>query len=178
MKSKCLIFFLLLFFPIVTAFSSNDLTTEQLIQRQNQFYEQKNIEVKIKVVNTRPAKVAPKEIYLLVKCSNKRNNIQLYVGKSWQKIITSNKKSALLTSQSELLKSTNKNQFSQGVKRLLRAVFTLIDQSQGITSKYDLAQFELDKMLKPRSLSLPVAIMFGLIFMSGTYLYRKFIFKR
>ncbi|WP_310651982.1 hypothetical protein [Lactobacillus jensenii] len=102
----------------------------------------------------------------------------MYVGKSWQKIITSNKKSALLTSQAELLKSTNKNQFSQGVKRLLRAVFTLIDQSQGITSKYDLAQFELDKMLKPRSLSLPVTIMFGLIFMSGTYLYRKFIFKR
>lgn len=170
-------FLLLLFFPIVTAFSSNDLTTEQLIQRQNQFYEQKNIEVKIKVVNT-ILKVAPKEIYLLVKCSNKRNNIQLYVGKSWQKIITSNKKSALLTSQAELLKSTNKNQFSQGVKRLLRAVFTLIDQSQGITSKYDLAQFELDKMLKPRSLSLPVTIMFGLIFMSGTYLYRKFIFKR
>lgn len=50
MKSKCLIFFLLLFFPIVTAFSSNDLTTEQLIQRQNQFYEQKILKLKLKLL--------------------------------------------------------------------------------------------------------------------------------
>ena len=178
MKIKHLILILLICFPIIIAFKSDEMTIGQLVQNQNQLYKQKNIEAKIKIVNRRPVKVDSKEIYLLFEYGKKSNNVQLYIGKKWQKVITTSIKANLLTSQAELLKSTNKKQVTRGIKQLLRAIFTLIDQNQRITSQVDLSQNDLEKILKPRSLTLPVAIMFGLIFMGGAYLYQKFIFKR
>lgn len=136
MKKIISLIALVLLFPLMTAFSSKDVDSnnQALLKQQNAFWKSKRQKISAKIIaKTRGAK--PSEILFLITSVNGRSQVKIILGKNLP--LNSTESNQLLQGNADLLTSSNKSTFNRGINHLFKNTFLKVDQRLNLKSPYD-----------------------------------------
>lgn len=149
--------------------------TVKLIVAKNDRYLQTKEQPQI-IVRTynRDTKLVPskldklkKKVYLVIGTKKKRiSQVQIYATKDLHSFFTAGIRGNIIRNVTDKLNSKNKAKYNEGIRFIFRAISTQISKHYHYTlDQYDLPNSEQQKIERPHSMALPIAI--GLVILIG-----------
>lgn len=160
-----------------------DKETRTLITEKNNRYFQTKEQLQIVVITVkRLNKLTPKmldhskrTVFIVVGQKGKKRNVQIYSTKDLHSAFTEVARGNILRAEVDKLRSQNNATFNKGIRFVFRACATRVDQQyQYALDKYDLTQAEQNKVARPHSVALPIALALAFLITGITYFLRRF----
>ncbi|MBD5429879.1 TPM domain-containing protein [Lactobacillus sp.] len=108
----------------------------------------------------------------------KRNNVQIFAGKNFSKILTSSKCGNIVRYAGDDLRSSNNKKFNKGINTCINAIGTLIAQQYELAgNKNDLTQQQLQKIDHPQSVNMVWGIGIAIVATAAFTWYQNFKIK-
>jgi hypothetical protein len=122
----------------------------------------------------RPSHIGQNDLYVLVGVSGAKRNVRLFAGTGLQKTLTRAKCDNLVVSQEKKLRSQKAETFDKGLQKVISAACTLVEQHFGYPSDtHSLNKKQLQYMVSPHAVQLPVALAVGFVAMALFLYFRQ-----
>lgn len=180
MKNKIWLFALLPILMICLAAKSSSVQdpmnfynapTRELVESKNESYQKTKAKPEIKLVSVKNddqiKQIKPKAKQVIVATGhskNDRKNVQILVGKNFQKILSQTQVSNIIRYAAKDLRSSKNATFNKGIRLVINACTTLIDQKYNFPGdKHTLTSQQMQKINHPQSVNLAWGIVIAII---------------